>query len=1017
MRSAEQWPSPRRRARFESFEQRLAPTAQPLSDLVLDAGEQLEHSYGELTPLLADVHAMAGVDYAHKTYGLDGRGQTVAIIDSGIAYDHVCLGSGFGSGYRVVGGWDFAENDGDPYDDAPAGFHGTHVAGIVASDHAAYVGVAPEVDLVALRVFNDQGTGYLTWVESALQWVHQNRNAFANPITTVNLSLGTQWNSDQVPSWSTLEDEFAQLKADGIFTVVAAGNAFADYGVPGLSYPAASPDVVPAASVDNDGSLSYFSQRSPRVLAAPGRSITSTVPDHVFGADGILNDFGTASGTSMAAPYVAGAGVLLRQAMEQLGYKNITQDTLYNHLYATADVIHDAATGLHYHRIDVRAAIDALVPQDGRGSSGEVRVSPPPSRVDLGPVEYLQLEHQQVQGEKWYQLASARDGILTVETPPGGSPGSVQLQLYDGSCQLLADGSPSAGGQRLDVPVAAGARFYLRLTGSSTGVDLRLANLVSVQGNELTVFGTAGRDAFLVDAAQGRVAVNEVSYQATAFGPISSIAVFGGGARDDFVFYGTSGDEQATLRPGSAQIAARDYAVRAASVESIQVFARGGQDVLTLFDSAANNTLVVERDAARLSGPGFSNAGWQFERVYAYANAGGQDVAHLYDSAGNDRLQSRGGIVSLSGSGYYNHVQQFEKVYAYATAGGQDIAALYDSPGDDTLLATSSRASLSGGGSFTEVQRFDRVYAYATAGGLDVARLYDSPGNDTLTASGSKATLSGSGFYNAAQQFERVYAYATSGGSDTARFYDSAGNDAFEASRFQASLRGSGFSNEAQQFERVYAYATRGGWDTATYYYTPGVDTFSSTAPTASLSGPNFTASAERFERVLAVATASPPSLARWSESVAGSTLAAPGSHPPPDTARADVLAPRSEFAWTCWNGNRSPLGHRGDAGTAPSLPLAAVRGTPSFEVPPLGDKEFAPLADGALRSSCCAAFESYEHDSSSLGVASLGKVFRSAIYSSAFDLGLLQLVLEGQDVDGALRELDGYFARLGNSG
>ena len=296
----------------------------------------------------------------------------MAVIDSGIAYDHVALGGGFGPGYRVVGGWDFAENDGDPYDDGPAGFHGTHVAGIVGSADSTYTGVASRADLVALRVFDDQGRGQMTWVEDALRWVHANRNAFANPITTVNLSLGTKWNSSSVPSWAQLEDEFAQLEKDGIFIAVAAGNSFRDYQTVGLSYPAASPYVVPVASVESDGSLSAFSQRDPRVLAAPGRSITSTVPDHVYGRDGVANDFGTASGTSMASPYVAAASVLVREAMQMVGYVGINQDRIYDHLRSTADVFYDTATNADYFRIDVRAAIDSLMTvADDFGSTAE----------------------------------------------------------------------------------------------------------------------------------------------------------------------------------------------------------------------------------------------------------------------------------------------------------------------------------------------------------------------------------------------------------------------------------------------------------------------------------------------------------------------------------------------------------------------------------------------------------------------------------------------------------------------
>ena len=66
-------------------------------------------------------------------YVANYEGNSVAVIDTGIAYDHYALGHGYGAGHRVVGGWDFAENDANPYDDGHAGFHGTHVAGIIGS--------------------------------------------------------------------------------------------------------------------------------------------------------------------------------------------------------------------------------------------------------------------------------------------------------------------------------------------------------------------------------------------------------------------------------------------------------------------------------------------------------------------------------------------------------------------------------------------------------------------------------------------------------------------------------------------------------------------------------------------------------------------------------------------------------------------------------------------------------------------------------------------------------------------
>ena len=304
-------------------------------------------------------------------YGFTGIGQTVAVIDSGIAYDHFALGGGFGQNYRVVGGWDFTgENDVDPYDDGPMGSHGTHVAGIVGGDDGSRGGVAPGVDLVSLRVFDDAGAGYFHWVENALAWVHDNRNSFENPITAVNLSLFvSSWNSDTIPGWATLEDKLAQLNADGIFIAVSAGDAYTSYNETGLSYPAASSHVVPVMSSTGSGLLSFFSQRHSRAIATPGQDILSTVPDYAGNNNGQTDDYANFSGTSMASPYVAGSSVIIRQAMEFVGLTNITQKIIYDHMVDTADSFFDSDTNAWYNQLNLQEAIDDLIPADDVGST------------------------------------------------------------------------------------------------------------------------------------------------------------------------------------------------------------------------------------------------------------------------------------------------------------------------------------------------------------------------------------------------------------------------------------------------------------------------------------------------------------------------------------------------------------------------------------------------------------------------------------------------------------------------
>ena len=211
-----------RRLQFEQFEKRLVMSAQAVAPDIAQLLPELEQASPMATgqdvviqtndaianPTLANAAAEAAQIAAE--YGFDGSGQTVVVIDTGIAYDHAAFGNGFGEGNQVVGGYDFAENDANPYDDGPAGYHGTHVAGIIGSQDSVNTGVSSGVDLVALRVFDDRGVGDLELVEDALQFVIDNLDTYRNPITTVNLSLGTGTDPETTPNFGILEDEFAQ---------------------------------------------------------------------------------------------------------------------------------------------------------------------------------------------------------------------------------------------------------------------------------------------------------------------------------------------------------------------------------------------------------------------------------------------------------------------------------------------------------------------------------------------------------------------------------------------------------------------------------------------------------------------------------------------------------------------------------------------------------------------------------------------------------------------------------------
>lgn len=312
---------------------------------------------------------LIGLDKVFADYAYRGQGYSVAVIDTGIDYNHAALGGGWGQ--RVIAGWNFVNNTSNPMDDNG---HGTHVAGIIGSSDATYTGVAPNVNFIALKVLDAGGSGTFGAVEDALKWVVANQATYN--IVSVNLSIGA--GSFTVNPYAFLDDEFAALKNEGVFIAVAAGNSYyTNQDYPGLAFPAISEQVVSVGAVWAGsygtvqwfgGAIDYntapdqitsFSQRGPSLdLLAPGAMITST-----FKGGG----FKTMAGTSMATPFVAGAAVLLHQHLDALG-QNANQDYILSLMQSSAATIHDGEygrdnvknTGLDFKRLDLSAAMDSV---------------------------------------------------------------------------------------------------------------------------------------------------------------------------------------------------------------------------------------------------------------------------------------------------------------------------------------------------------------------------------------------------------------------------------------------------------------------------------------------------------------------------------------------------------------------------------------------------------------------------------------------------------------------------------
>ncbi|GAA5186801.1 hypothetical protein GCM10023322_33840 [Rugosimonospora acidiphila] len=239
--------------------------------------------------------------------GYTGAGTTVAVLDTGIDDTHPDLAG------QVIGRRNFTEGT-EP--DADLSGHGTHVAATIASTGAAsdgkYKGVAPGAKLLDGKVCVIGGCAE-SWVLAGMTWAAADQHA-----KIVNLSLDGEDDPTVVDpveqAVQTLSDEY------GTLFVVAAGNA--DGVTEGaIGSPGTAADALTVGAVDDQDALADFSRRGPTGdgrlkpdLAAPGVNITAARGKDATQVPGNPGDpYTTLSGTSMAAPHVAGAAAILAQ--------------------------------------------------------------------------------------------------------------------------------------------------------------------------------------------------------------------------------------------------------------------------------------------------------------------------------------------------------------------------------------------------------------------------------------------------------------------------------------------------------------------------------------------------------------------------------------------------------------------------------------------------------------------------------------------------------------------------------
>ena len=271
-----------------------------------------------------------GAPQAWSQLGVTGRGVGVAVVDSGV-YAHPDLAG------RIVAAIDFTSLaptvSNVPLSDL--GGHGTHVAGLIAGDGTRsaglYTGVAPNANIIDVRVIDANGSSNVSIILRGLQWVLANRTTYN--IKVVNMSLGA------TPTGSYKSDLMATaaeiLNFAGVNVVVSAGNTGPLAGT--ITTPATDPYVITVGALDDnatpllaDDLMATFSSRGRTLfdriakpdLVAPGRKMVSlrapgSELDTLFSDRQVTvlgspsADYYRLSGTSMAAPVVAGTIALM----------------------------------------------------------------------------------------------------------------------------------------------------------------------------------------------------------------------------------------------------------------------------------------------------------------------------------------------------------------------------------------------------------------------------------------------------------------------------------------------------------------------------------------------------------------------------------------------------------------------------------------------------------------------------------------------------------------------------------
>ena len=322
------------------------------------------------------------VNEARAAFRVSGKGLTVAVLDTGLNTGHVDFAG------RIVAQRNFTPDNGGNVNDATDGNgHGTNVGGIIVANED-HIGIAPEANIIPIKVLKNSGGGSFQWIDSALQWVLDNQKKYNITVVCMSLGDGSNRTDDDNLSNDPIRKKIRELRNKRVAVTIAAGNDFFKHNSQqGMGYPGIIRECVSVGAVYDaaEGSFSYgsgakahstragqitpFSQRlHPTVngytrtdIFAPGAPVTSS---------GIRGPHGESiqHGTSQATPVTAGLILLMQEFYQRSEGELPTVDDLVKWLRRGASSIYDGDdeddnvvhTNRTFLRADALSAMDAV---------------------------------------------------------------------------------------------------------------------------------------------------------------------------------------------------------------------------------------------------------------------------------------------------------------------------------------------------------------------------------------------------------------------------------------------------------------------------------------------------------------------------------------------------------------------------------------------------------------------------------------------------------------------------------